>query len=280
MRLRSVHLFLVAISGVLHFNHDKATATLMRPPSKSECKRYARNNNACENNAAFMRLYCDKFLTCIEHDREVRDSWSVAPVDNNIKKNENPPGGDKPVESSSFYDLEAKHILGPTVKFNRFHGKVVLITNVASECGFTEQHYDEMNDLYDELRHTGSFEIMAFPCNQFGEQEPGTSRQIKEFADDNGVEFLMMQKIDVNGDATHPVYQYLKKKAGPEEITWNFQTYYVVDPDGNVKSYQDVEPLDMREMLLENFFPDFIKDSSDDEELDDEDSGDNEEEEE
>lgn len=125
----SVHLFLVAFSGILHFSHV-ASAALIRRPSKSECKRYARNNNACENNTAFMRLYCDKFLTCIEHDREARDDWSWGG-----NTNENPTRRSGVVPLESFYDLDAKHIMGSTVKFNRFRGKVVLITNVASECG-------------------------------------------------------------------------------------------------------------------------------------------------
>lgn len=133
--MRSIHLLLAVISGSLHFFHRDvslvASATLMRRPSKSECKRYAKNNNACENHAAFMKLYCDKFLTCIEHDREVRDirSGTSGGNDDDNKGNSN----EKPAKS--FYDLEAKHILGPTVKFNRFRGKVVLIVNVASECG-------------------------------------------------------------------------------------------------------------------------------------------------
>lgn len=145
-----------------------------------------------------------------------------------------------------------------------------------------------MIDLYDEFRHTGNFEIVAFPCNQFGEQEPGTNREIKEFADDMGVQFLMMQKIDVNGANTHRVYKHLKEKAGPENIEWNFQTYYIVDPDGReIRAFSNTDPQNLRILFLEEFFPDLLEDMNgeeegedEDEDEDEEDSGDDGEEEE
>ena len=85
-------------------------------------------------------------------------------------------------------------------------------------------------------------EILAFPCNQFNYQEPGSAEDIKQFAYNKGVEFRMMNKIDVNGIAAHPVYKFLKKVAGPHNIAWNFATYYVVAPNGDVMSYSNVKP--------------------------------------
>jgi glutathione peroxidase len=77
---------------------------------------------------------------------------------------------------------------------------------------------------------------MLFPCNQFGEQEPGTAEEIQSFCASREVDAVLMEKIDVNGPNTAPVYQWLKTQAGPEEITWNFGTYYIVDPEGHVTS--------------------------------------------
>ena len=86
---------------------------------------------------------------------------------------------------------------------------------------------------------------------EFGEQEPEECPAIKKFAKKKGVEFTMMNKLDVNGIDAHPVYHYLKKVAGPPRITWNFATYYVVDPNGTVKSFSGVEPADLESAVKE-----------------------------
>ena len=113
-------------------------------------------------------------------------------------------------------------------------GKVLLIVNVASECGFTSQ-YRELQSLYQEF-HDKGFEILAFPCNQFGAQEPGTAKQIEEFCTVNyGVTFPIFKKTNVNGPDTHPLFEYLKTAApgllGTEAIKWNF-TKFVINRDG------------------------------------------------
>jgi glutathione peroxidase len=115
-----------------------------------------------------------------------------------------------------------------------YAGKVLLIVNVASKCGFTSQ-YRDLQNLYTENQAKG-LEILGFPCNQFGAQEPGSAEEIQSFCSTNyGVTFPMFEKIDVNGDATHPLYVYLKDQApgilGTTGIKWNF-TKFVVSKDG------------------------------------------------
>jgi len=113
-------------------------------------------------------------------------------------------------------------------------GKVLLVVNVASECGFTSQ-YRELQSLYQEF-HDKGFEILAFPCNQFGAQEPGTAEQIQAFCTVNyGVTFPVFKKINVNGPDAHPLFEYLKTAApgllGTEAIKWNF-TKFLINREG------------------------------------------------
>jgi len=115
--------------------------------------------------------------------------------------------------------------------------------------GYTEDHYNEMVQLYDSLTPTGKFELLAFPCNQFDEQEPGDAEEIKAFTKAKGVRFKLMDKIDVNGPTTHDVYRFLKRVAGPKEIEWNFATYFVIDAEGGVQAFSDVTPLELRDTL-------------------------------
>mmetsp|Transcript_30475 Transcript_30475/g.46148 ORF Transcript_30475/g.46148 Transcript_30475/m.46148 type:complete len:186 (-) Transcript_30475:77-634(-) len=146
----------------------------------------------------------------------------------------------------SFYELTANDIDGNLVQFSDFRGKIVVITNVASQCGYTQSHYASMVELYSQVRHDDLVHILAFPCNQFGSQEPGTANEIKKFAKSKGVEFTMMEKIYVNGPNTSLIYLYLKHHAGPATITWNFATYFVVDTNGEVTSHSGVEPMDLK----------------------------------
>ena len=140
----------------------------------------------------------------------------------------------------SVYDFKAKAIDGKEVPLSDYKGKTLLIVNVASQCGFTPQ-YEGLEKLYEKYRDKGFF-VLGFPCNQFGSQEPGTESEIKSFCELNfGVKFPLFAKIDVNGDGTHPLYEYLKKTQpgvlGSEAIKWNF-TKFLVDKSGNpVKRY-------------------------------------------
>jgi len=137
---------------------------------------------------------------------------------------------------SSFYTLKAEAPGGKTFDFAELKGKVVLIVNVASQCGFTTQ-YTGLQSLYDKYKDQG-FTIIGFPCNQFGGQEPGDDQAIGEFCQLNhGVTFPLMKKSDVNGDSTSEVYQWLKSQKagilGLTRIKWNFEKF-LVDKEGNV----------------------------------------------
>jgi glutathione peroxidase len=134
------------------------------------------------------------------------------------------------------YDFEVNRLNGDSVKLSEYHGKALLIVNTASRCGFTPQ-YSGLEKLYGTFKARG-LEILGFPCNQFGKQEPGSSDEIAEFCSVNyGVTFPMFEKIDVNGNDTHPLYRYLKGEArgvlGSEPIKWNF-TKFLVNREGEV----------------------------------------------
>jgi glutathione peroxidase len=137
---------------------------------------------------------------------------------------------------ATLYDFAATNISGAPVPLRAYAGRVLLIVNTASECGFTPQ-YQGLEDLYRDYRERG-FAVLAFPCNQFGEQEPGGSEQIVQFCETSyGVSFPLFAKIDVNGDAAHPLYEWLKKEApgvlGSTRIKWNF-TKFLIDREGRV----------------------------------------------
>ena len=133
----------------------------------------------------------------------------------------------------NFYDLEAKTLQGETISMNSFKGKTVLVVNTASKCGLTPQ-YEGLEALYEKYKDNG-LEILGFPCNQFGNQEPGSADAIEKFCQMNyGVHFKMFDKIEVNGSNTHPVFKYLKKQLGGtlgSRIKWNF-TKFLIDKNG------------------------------------------------
>jgi len=138
--------------------------------------------------------------------------------------------------ADNFYNLKAKKINGDTLYFSELCGKKLMIVNVASYCGYTYQ-YSELENLYKQYGGE-KFEIIAFPANNFGNQEPGTDLEIEEFCTSRyGVTFTMMSKISVKGFDKHPVYQWLtlKSKNGvlDREVDWNFQKY-LIDENGNL----------------------------------------------
>ncbi|MHC9244411.1 glutathione peroxidase [Aeromonas jandaei] len=133
-------------------------------------------------------------------------------------------------------DLTLQQLDGTPYPLAQLAGKVILVVNVASRCGFTPQ-YEGLEALYRELGPEG-LEILGFPCNQFGQQEPGNAEEIARFCSlDYPVTFPIMAKCDVNGEQAHPLYQWLKKEKpgllGLENVKWNF-TKFLIDRDGNV----------------------------------------------
>ncbi|KAL8499373.1 hypothetical protein ACS0TY_022374 [Phlomoides rotata] len=136
----------------------------------------------------------------------------------------------------TIHDFTVKDIDGNDVALSKFKGRVLLIVNVASRCGLTSSNYSELSHLYEKYKPQG-FEILAFPCNQFGGQEPGSNADIKQFACTRfKAEFPIFDKVDVNGPSTAPVYQFLKSNAGGflgDLIKWNFEKF-LVDKNGKV----------------------------------------------
>ena len=134
-----------------------------------------------------------------------------------------------------FYSFKVNSIKGQPFDLNQLKGKVVMVVNVASQCGFTKQ-YSALQSLYDEYKGRG-FEIIGFPCNQFGGQEPGSSEEIESFCKLNfGVNFPMMAKVDVNGDNAAPLWEWMKnekKQLMMSRVKWNFEKF-LIDKQGNV----------------------------------------------
>ncbi|MCC2604392.1 glutathione peroxidase [Planctobacterium marinum] len=136
--------------------------------------------------------------------------------------------------ADNIYQFTVKNNKGEDINLAQYQGKVVLIVNTASKCGFTPQ-YDGLQALYDEYSRE-DFEVLAFPCDQFGHQEPGDNEQIEQFCSINfGVKFPLFQKLEVNGKNAAPVFDYLKSEApglmGSKSIKWNF-TKFLIGKDG------------------------------------------------
>ena len=126
----------------------------------------------------------------------------------------------------SLYNISIKDIDNKTDSLKKHKGKVMLVVNVASQCGLTSQ-YKQLQAVYKKYGEKG-FTVCGFPCNQFGKQEPGTLEEIKEFCSSKyDVSFPMYAKIDVNGDGAHPLYKTLKKQIGPAKISWNFEKFLI-----------------------------------------------------
>ena len=137
---------------------------------------------------------------------------------------------------TSIFDFNANSLDGKPIDLDAYRGKVLLIVNTASNCGFTPQ-YKGLEEVYRQFRDKG-VEVLGFPCNQFGAQEPGSADEIGAFCEKNyGVTFPLFAKIDVNGNSAHPLFKYLKNAApgllGSEAIKWNF-TKFLVRKDGTV----------------------------------------------
>lgn len=152
--------------------------------------------------------------------------------------------------SETIYSFSAKDIKWQEVSMDDYRGKVLLIVNTASKCGFTPQ-FEGLQSLHDELGERG-FEVLGFPCNQFMNQDPGNDDAISQFCSLNyGVSFPMFAKIEVNGDGTHPLFRFLKREAkglmGSEKVKWNF-TKFLVNRDGQVvrRYAPTAKPADIR----------------------------------
>ncbi len=136
--------------------------------------------------------------------------------------------------AESIYGITLKDIDGKSTSLKAYEGKVLLVVNVASKCGFTPQ-YDGLEGLYEKYKDKGFF-VLGFPCNQFGHQEPGTNEEIKQFCSSRyQVTFPLFDKIEVNGPNRHPLYQTLAGKDSPfpGDIRWNFSKF-LIGRDGKI----------------------------------------------
>jgi len=153
----------------------------------------------------------------------------------------------------SFYDYKATKMNGKEISLEEYKGKVVLVVNTASKCGFTYQ-FGGLEELNQKYRDKG-LAILGFPCDQFAHQDPGTNEEIEGFCKLNfGVTFDMFQKIKVNGKEAHPLYDYLKEQAKGQKgkkITWNF-TKFLIDREGNVlrRYAPQVKPEELEEDII------------------------------
>ncbi|HPI38496.1 MAG TPA: glutathione peroxidase [Ignavibacteriaceae bacterium] len=147
--------------------------------------------------------------------------------------------------NKSIYNFSVKDIDGKEIQLSDYKGKVLLIVNVASRCGFTKQ-YNGLEEIYRKYKERG-FEILAFPCNDFGNQEPGTNEEIKEFCSSKfDVSFQLFDKVKVLGDDKEPLYAFLTDNpvTGKSDIGWNFEKF-IVDREGNIvkRLKSNVDPL-------------------------------------
>ncbi|XP_015116813.1 probable phospholipid hydroperoxide glutathione peroxidase isoform X2 [Diachasma alloeum] len=159
--------------------------------------------------------------------------------------------------ATSIYDFEANSIKGNIVPLSNYKGHVCLIVNVASKCGLTKTNYKELNELYDKYGESHGLKILAFPCNQFNGEEPGDSEEICSFASRKKVKYDLFEKIDVNGENTHPLWKWLKKEQDGtfgNFIKWNF-TKFVIDKNGKAveRHGPNVDPLKIA-LHLEKYF--------------------------
>ncbi|KAG5893041.1 hypothetical protein JTB14_014821 [Gonioctena quinquepunctata] len=155
--------------------------------------------------------------------------------------------------AKSLYEFSAKDIKGEEVSLEKYKGHVCVIVNVASRCGHTKSNYEQFVEIFDKYAEDKGLRVLAFPCNQFGKQEPGDAAKICEFASKRNVKFDMFEKIEVNGKKAHPLWKYLTNKlAGPKgnKIDWNF-TKFIIDKEGNVveRLKPSVKPLQLIEIL-------------------------------
>jgi len=152
--------------------------------------------------------------------------------------------------AGNIFEYEVKDADGNIVSLDKYtDAKAILIVNVASRCGFTHTNYRQLREMYNSY-HDKGLEILGFPSNQFGEQEPGTDKEIQNFCTGYGVQFPIFAKINVNGADAHPLYKYLKTATDGTEIGWNFAKFLVVDGEPVQRYNPRIAPKSIEEDIL------------------------------
>lgn len=159
--------------------------------------------------------------------------------------------------ASSFYDFHATDIKGNDVPLEKYRDHVLIVVNVASNCGLTERNYKQLQQLYEKYSEKEGLRILAFPCNQFAGQEPGTPQEITDFVKQYNVTFDMFEKIDVNGENAHPLWKWMKTQISGflnNDIKWNF-TKFVINKNGKVveRFSPQTDPMNMEQTLKKYF---------------------------
>lgn len=142
---------------------------------------------------------------------------------------------------TSFFDLSAKTAEGKLIDFDRFDGYVTLVADESSLCGFTNKDFGELNRMHRAYRYL--MEIVIFPTNQLEEHTGQDCPGVKEFKNYEGLDFMTMETVHVNGPNTHPVYKYLKERHHFDDLDPKYVTYFIVSPNGNVQVVEDLSPL-------------------------------------
>ncbi|XP_034177335.1 synaptotagmin 14 isoform X6 [Osmia lignaria lignaria] len=193
-------------------------------------------------------LFCSAMAEkCEDNNQEQCPATTSAPLDQDKDWS----------KASTVYDFHARDIHGNDVSLDKYRGHVCIIVNVASQCGLTDTNYKELVQLYEKYSEKEGLKILAFPSNQFGSQEPGSSEQILDFIQKYNVTFDVFEKIDVNGDNAHPLWKWLKTQASgfmTDNIKWNF-TKFIINKEGKVVSRfaPTTDPLQMESELKKYF---------------------------
>ncbi|XP_028134256.1 uncharacterized protein LOC114329377 [Diabrotica virgifera virgifera] len=234
-------------------------------PKKSQKAAVDENNVAPKSKKS--KKVKDAVTEEAESDAEVNNdvpkkSQKAAADENNAaskskKSKKGKEAADEEVESEdadgTIYQFKANDIKGNEVSLDKYKGHVCIIVNVASKCGHTKTNYEQLVEIFDKYSEDKGLRILAFPCNQFGKQEPGDNDKICEFAEKKNVKFDLFEKIDVNGKNAHPLWKFLTSKiSGPKgsSIAWNFAKF-IIDREGHVveRHASAVKPLTLVENL-------------------------------
>eukprot|EP01041_Mallomonas_annulata_P011507 gene11507-24051_t len=228
------HIFLLCLTSSINILSTVSENQHVR------CDQWA-DEGECVANAAYMLPNCDEACYRVFTDSDIRcGEWATAgECEKNPtfmltgcakschRLNYNPDGPPK-----NFYEIVEKDIDGNPFSFDNFRGKVVYAINVASQCGYTASNYEMFRRLK-QYKDSG-LEILLFPCNQFGGQEPGNEEEVRKFAASQGFEGIIMSKGDVNGVGVRPSFQYFKSRTGKKHISWNFDGKFIIDRTGEV----------------------------------------------
>ncbi|CEG49095.1 RxLR-like protein [Plasmopara halstedii] len=171
-------------------------------------------------------------------------------------------------EETSFLDFSVPNLQGHEVSMREFHAfPVILVVNVASQCGYTDKNYRELQELYEKY-HDEGFMVLGFPCNQFGGQEPGTADDILKFTQEKyHVTFPLFSKVDVNGENAHPLFTYLKKQLDgyiTNDIKWNFTKFLIVNHEPFMRYGTSTSPLEIESDIIQALQKSRLVDDSDD----------------